>query len=221
MTESSSLPDGPLPAARPKKGRWQVGLRTLFLLIFAVAAWLGVLRNREKTRDLESRLGVLRSLARELEVDDPGRIAAVRKLDQWISEDRWELYLPPGSYRVCMATRRLNTTGFPPVMKSVPISPGRHRLALDQRNDGTSWKGVFTCDGAELLTIVEPKEFPGAGTSSSIDITTSEQFPTDAPLVLARHEFSNSSSGTTTNPNALSDGLMLWIEPDPGATPAR
>jgi hypothetical protein len=221
MTEPSSPLAGPRPAARPIKGRWQVGLRTLFLLIFAVAAWLGVMRNREKTRDMESRLDVLRSLARELEVDDPGRIAVVKKLDQWMDEDRWEIYLPPGSYRICMATRQVGTSGLPPVMKLAPIAPGRHRLALDQRTEKTSWKGVLSCDGAERLTIEEPKEFPGDSASSSNDITTSQQLPTGERVVLARRQFSNSSNGATINPSAPSDGLMVWIEPDPAGTPAR
>ena len=221
MTELSSPPDGPSPAARPIKGRWQVGLRTLFLLIFAVAAWLGVVRNREKTRDMESRLDTLRLLARELEVDDPGQIAVVEKVAQWMDEDRWEVYLPPGSYRICMATRQVGDSGFPPVMKSVAILPGRHRLALDERTEKTSWKGVLSCDGVERLVIEEPKEFPGNGSSSDGEFSISEQVPANEQVVLARTRFANESSGLTIKPGASSDGLMLWIEPDPGATPAR
>ena len=217
MTEPSSPP----PAVRPIKGRWQVGLRTLFLLIFAVAAWLGVVRNREKTRDMESRLDGLRLLARELEVDDPGRIAVVQKLEKWMDEDRWEVYLPPGSYRICMATRQVGSSGFPPVMKSVAIPPGRHRLALDQRTEKTSWKAVLSCDGTERLTIEEQKDFSGDGSSSSGEFSISEQFPANERVVLARTQFANSSSGMTIKPGAASDGLMVWIEPDPGATPGR
>ena len=99
----------------------------LFLLICAVAAWLGVFKGRETTRAMESRLDVLRSMGRMLEVDDPARIAVVKKQDQWMDEDRWDLYLPPGEYRICMATRELGHTGIPPAMKSAPIRPGRLR----------------------------------------------------------------------------------------------
>jgi hypothetical protein len=226
MTEPSNRSDGPAggppSAERPIKSRWQVGLRTLFLLIFAVAAWLGVITNRERTRALQSRLDVIRSLVRELEVDDPGQIAVVKKLDQWMSEDRWDLYLPPGSYRICMATREVGDDGFPPTMKSAPIRSGRHRVALDQRTAESSWKGVLTCDGSEQLTIEEPKTFPGDGSSSSGEISVSDQFPANRPVVLSRCQFSNSSAGGgSVAPTATSNGLMVWIEPDPGTMPAR
>jgi hypothetical protein len=226
MTEPSNRSDGPAAgpptADRPIKSRWQVGLRTLFLLVCAVAAWLGVITNRERTRTLESRLGVIRLLVRELEVDDPGQIALVKKLDQWMDEDQWDLYLPPGSYRICMATREVGDDGFPPTMKSAPIRSGRHRLALDQRTGKSTWKGVLTCDGSELLTIEEPKTFPGDGSSSSGETSVSEQFPAIRPVVLSRCQFSNSSTGGgAVAPTATSDGLMVWIEPGPGAMPAR
>ena len=226
MTEPSNQSDGPAagpsPADRPIKSRWQVGLRTLFLLICAVAAWLGVIMNRERTRALQARLDVTRSLVRELEVDDPGQIAVVKKPDQWMDEDRWDLYLPPGSYRICMATRQVGSDGLPPAMKWAPIRPGRHRLALEERMGENSWKGVLTCDGSEYLMIEEPKTFPGDHTSTSQVISVSDQFPANLPVVLSRSQFSNSSAGGgSVAPTAVSDGLMIWIEPDPAATPRR
>ena len=226
MTEPSNRSDGPAAgpptADRPIKSRWKIGLRTLLLLICAVATWLGVLMNDERTRALQSRLDVIRSLVRELEVDDPGQIAVVKKLDQWMSEDRWDLYLPPGSFRICMATREVGDDGFPPTMKSAPIRSGRHRLALDQRTGESSWKGVLTCDGSEQLTIEEPRTFPGDGATTTEEISVSEQFPANRPVVLSRRQFSDlSPGGGSVAPTAPSNGLMVWIEPDPGATPAR
>ncbi len=222
MTDPANPSDGPAAsppvAERTKKGRWQVGLRTLLLLIWAVAAWLGVIMNREKTLVMQSRLNVLRSLARELEVDDPGRIAVVKKLNQWMGEERWDLYLPSGSYRICMATREVGTTGFPPVMKSMPIAPGTHAIAVDQPRVKDSWKGVLTLDGSVQLTIEETKEFSSDSSETSDDISISDQFPSDQPLVLHRCRFSSSPSGGTTGP---SNGLMIWIEPDPESRRAR
>jgi hypothetical protein len=111
-----------------------------------------------------------------------------------------------------MSTEQIGPTGFPPVMKSVPIAPGRHRLALDQRTENGSWKGVASWDGSERLTIEEPKAFCGDGSASSDDITVSEQHPANQPLVLSRTTFSDSSSGTPVKPGSPSNGLMIWIE---------
>ncbi len=226
MTDLSNRPDGPNvqtpPADPPIRRRWQIGMRTLFLLICAVAVWLGVVMNREKTRAMQARLDVIRSLARELEVEDPARIAIVKKQDQWMDEDRWDLYLPEGSYRICMATREVGDTGFAPVIKSVPIAPGRHRLALDQRTQGKVWRAVLTCDGSEQLTIEEPETFTGDSSTNSNEVSISEQFPPERPVVLSRRQFSDSKSGVGSGaPNGKSDGLMVWIEPDPGAQPPR
>lgn len=217
MTETASAP----PVVGPTRSRWQVRVRSLALLVLAIAVWLGVIRNWEQTRGMESRLNVLRALTRELEVDDPSQIAVVRKLDEWISEERWDLYLPPGSYRICMSTDQIGTTGLPPVVKSLPIAPGRHRLALDQRTENHSWKAVVSWDGSERLTIEKPREFCGDGSSSANDITVSEQQPGNQPLVLSRSTFSDSSSTAPVNPGSPSNGLMIWIEPTPGKTPAR
>jgi hypothetical protein len=226
MAEPSKQLDGlaaePPPADRPIKCCWQVGMRTLILLICAVAAWLGLMMNRERTRVLQARLDVTRSLVRELEVDDPGQIAVVKKLDQWLDEDCWDLYLPPGFYRICMATRQVGNDGLPPAMKWAPIRPGRHHLALEERTEENSWKGVLICDGSEHLVIEEPKTFPGDHTSTSEVISVSDQIPANLPVVLSRSQFSNSSAGGgSVAPTAVSDGLMIWIEPDPAATPAR
>lgn len=226
MTEPAIRSDGPAaapaPAARLRKGRWQVGLRTLFLLICAVGAWLGVMMNRSRTEAMRSGLHVLRSFARELEVDDPAQIAVVQKLEQWMDEERWDLYLPPGSYRICMATRTIGASGLPPVMTSEAIGPGRHRLALDQRTEPSAWKAVLTCDGSERLTLEEPKTFPGNSASTADMISTSQQFPVNAPVILYHRQFWNSSgNGVSLAPTRSSDGLMLWIEPAPAPTRGR
>ncbi len=216
-----SEPSNASPVVRPVKSRWQIGLRSLFFLILAVSAWLGVIRNRAQTRELELRLDNLRSLSRELEVDDPSQIAVAKKHDEWMSEDRWDVYLPPGTYRLCVATELIPTAPFPPVRKSLPIASGQHRIAVDQRIEKETWKGVVSWDGSKRLTVEEPKEFSGDSSSTSDEITISEQRSASESLVLSRITFSNSSSKTPVGPGAPSNGLMIWIEPVPEKKPAR
>ena len=222
MTDLTNRPDGLAPgtppADRPIANRWQVGLRTLFLLICAIAVWLAVVANRRQIALMEARIKSLRPLARELEIDDVDKIAIVKKNDLWMDEDRWDLHLPPGSYRVCVATRKVDLNKLAPVRKSAPIRPGRHRLALDQWNEGEFWRVRLTCDGSELFAIEEPKEFSGNGSSGGSEFSMSEQLAANKPVVLCRRRFMRpSGGGSSQTPSGPADGLLIWIESEGGS----
>ena len=219
MSDALSRPPDPIADAasadRPAMKRWQVGLRTLFLLTAVIAVLLAVLVNRQQIRSLESRIKAMRPLARELEVDDASKIAAVKLNDLWMDEDRWDLYLPAGSFRICLATREVKDDGLAPVRKSGLIRPGRHRLAMDQWQDGELWRVKVTCDGSELFAIEEPKEFTGNGSRGGGEYSSSTQFPEDQQVILYRRRFMRpDGTGQSEVPKGPSDGLMIWIEPE-------
>src|SRR3954468_20955325 len=94
---AGSAPEDPI-ATRPRRARWQVGIRTLVLLTAAIAVWMTVLINRRHNALLDSRIRAMRSLARELLVDDPKRIAVVKLEEMWIDENQWLIHLPAGRY---------------------------------------------------------------------------------------------------------------------------
>jgi hypothetical protein len=203
------------PASR-RVGRrpWQFGLRTAFLITAAIAAWTAVFVNRRESEQLRTRIQTIRPLARELVVDDPDQTAVVKLDEMWYDENGWDLYLPAGQYRVCLATRGIDRDGKAQAKASAPIAPGRHRLTFEQTQNAEARRLVIQNDGARLLETVEDydkKSF--SGWSSHGVFTTSIQRPADEPLFLFRRQYfvprTDGSSSVTEDP---SDGVLIWIE---------
>jgi hypothetical protein len=201
--------------------RWQVGLRTLFLLMAAIAVWMTVIINRRQNTYLEARIRAMRPLAHELLVDDASKIAVVRMDELWMDDNRWDLHLPPGSYRLCLATRKVDDKGLPDAVKTVPIPSGRHRLALEQRQDGDLWHIRVLLDGAELLAVEETKDWASSSSTGGGDYSLSQQLPPDRPAVLFRRRYMQTDAqGRSQTPTVPSEGLILWIEPAAGSKPS-
>jgi hypothetical protein len=221
-TESSSAELAPVPAVAPAAPkRWQVGLRTLFLLMAAVAVWLALFVNRQQIAILETRIEVGRKLAHVLIIDDPKKVAVVKMDELWMDDNRWDVHLPPGQYRICLATRKVDDHGFPLKQESRPIPAGRHRLALELRQEGETCQLRVKCDGSELLAIVERKEWASRGSTGGGEFSTSEQLPADKPVVLYRRRYMiQTSTGQFNTPPGPTEGLLLWIEPMAGSKPS-
>jgi hypothetical protein len=193
--------------------RWQVGVRTLFLLMAAIAVWISCFINYQQIRALEQRIAVLMPLAHDLVVEDEARIAVVKLEEQWIDDNRWDLHLPKGPFRLCLATQGIADDGLVPPAQSCPIKPGRHRLALQRQLDKGMWRIAVTCDGAAVLRAEEPEKWAGSGSSSTGPSAVTEHFPADKPFVLLRLRFQHwDASGAPEDPSAPSSGILLWIE---------
>jgi hypothetical protein len=194
---------------------WQVGLRTLFLLMTAAAVWIVYFTNRRAIRDYDERIAAMRPVARELEVEDGGQIAVVKLEAYWYDENRWDIYLPPGDFRLCLATREIDGTVPAAVASSAPLSPGRHTIALEHEPTADGWQVTIECDGRQLLSADEPKAwYPAVGSSGGGHFDRAEQFDPQQPVVLFRRRFAQPGPGrTSTTPLGPADGIMLWIEP--------
>lgn len=215
MSEVLHRPGDHRAARRPDRRPWQVGLRTVFLLTAVVAVWIAVSINRRDIATLESRIASMRSMARELVVEDATRIAVVKREELWYDDNGWEVYLPDGSYRLCLATRGVDQQGFAPGMKTTPVAPGRHRLTLDQTQDGEGRRIAAVWDGQKRLESVEPKGWdPGTGSSGGGEFSRSQQLPAGEPLVLLRRRFMGprDAQGRSTTPDGPTEGILLWIE---------
>ena len=199
---------------RPGRGRWQVGLPTLLLLMAAIAVWMTCFLNRRQNARLEARIQALLPLVHELVIDDHAKIAVVKLEEYWYDENRWEIYLPPGDYRLCLATRGVDNQGFPTAMKDVPLAAGRYVLSMEQRLEQEIRRIAVFCDGKEQLSVKEPKEWDtGSSSSSGMLDAISHQFPADQPAELLRRQFSRpNAQGRTTSPTGPTEGLLLWIE---------
>jgi hypothetical protein len=203
-----------------KRFSWQVGLRSLFLLTTAIAVWTVYYSNTREIARLEERIESMRPLARELVVEDQEQFAVVKLEQHWYDENRWEVSVPPGKFRLCLATREVDETGFAPVIASAPLAAGRHILALDNVSTKDGWRVTVHEGDREVLTSVEPKAWhPARGSSGGGHFDRNEQQPADKPLVLFRRRFAQPGPGNgSTTPTGPTDGIMLWIEPVGDAT---
>jgi hypothetical protein len=205
-----------VPQPPTKRSTWQVGLRTLFLLITAVAVWTVYFANRGAIRHYEERIAAMRPLVRELTVADVTKFAVIKQEPYWYDENRWELHVPPGNYRLCLATRDIDETGFPPVVQSTSLAPGRHVLALEQTKTEQGWRVAILDGDREILSHDEPQAwYPAVGSSGGGQFDSLAQQSASEPLVLFRRRFTQPQpGGRSTTPTGPADGVMLWIGPE-------
>jgi hypothetical protein len=195
--------------------RWQIGLRTVFLLTAAIAVWIAFFVNRRQNAVLEQRLAALRSIAHGLDVYDNERIAVVALDKLWFDDEGWDIFLPHVGYRLCLATRGIDVTGFASAFQSRLIRPGRHRIVLEQKKTPTGWHISIVYDGYDLLAVDERSEWYNSTASfGGSEFSLSEQLHPDKPVVLFRCRFATAgASDSISAPVGPRDGILLWIEP--------
>ena len=158
-------------------------------------------------------------------IKEPNQIAVVKMQELWYDENRWEIHLPKGEYRLCMATRLIGDSGFPTtVVKSRPIRAGRHQVALEQVRSENGWRITASWDGVDRLSVDEPKDWDestGASSSGAIGSETT-QSPADQPVELIRRRFfRKSAKGMPIGRAEPENGILLWIEPATGTRASR
>lgn len=218
----SHLKAGPMSDAEttPRRRKvWQFGTQTLLLLVALVAVWFTVWTNLRRIQVLEARIEATIPLARELVIDDPLQFAVVKKDERWYDENQWVIHVPPGRFRLCVATHEVDGQGLAPVARSVPVPEGRHEVSLEQRPGESSWRIAVTLDGAEAMSVEEPKAWdPGVSSIGGGRHERSSQYAVSRPLGLFRRRFSQpDAKGTFTTPTGPANGILLWIEADPDA----
>jgi hypothetical protein len=199
----------------PKRGfilQWS--LQTLLLLTAAVAVWLTYARFRQRIPQLEQQIDAMQRMARELTVVDESQIAVVKLQELWYDENRWQIYLPPGEYRIRLATREIDGKGLPPVFDGSPISAGQHLIELVQSGESDDRKITVVVDDTPLIETVESADWsdrPGSSGGSLFGRCT--QRDPNEPLVLFRRRFhQRMKNGQRSTPKGPTEGLMLWIE---------
>jgi hypothetical protein len=205
-----------VPEQSRRSPRWQIGLRTLFLLMTAVAVWTVYFSNRSAIRHYQERITAMRPLTRELAVEDEDMIAVVKLEPYWYDENRWAIYLPEGTYRLCLATREVDETGLAPIVASAPLAAGNHVLSLEQNRADDGWNVTIDCDGVTAIDATEPKAwYPASGSSGGSQFDRSEQVTPNQPVVLFRRRFAQpETGGSSKTPKGPTDGIMAWIERD-------
>ncbi|QDV35152.1 hypothetical protein ElP_30550 [Tautonia plasticadhaerens] len=188
------------------------------LLVAAVAVWTSYAVDRNRIATLERRIARDRPLVRELVVEDPRRLAAVKRETTWLGENRWEFYLPEGGHRLCLATREIPQAGLAAEGASLPLRPGRHVVVLETVDGAPLQRVVATLDGRHRLELEKPHAM-GYGSESPADQVPSA--PPDVPLVLHRLRYNQPlGQGRSGTPPGPTDGILLWIEPEPTPLPS-
>ncbi len=199
--------------ARPGRRRWQVGLRSLFLLMAAIAVWMGYFINLRHNAKLRARIEAMIPIAMNLVIDDATKIAVVKLEPYWYDENRWEIQCRERSYRLCIATRGVDENGFAPVKKSAHIGAGRHQLALEKDQDDDLWRVRALWDGKEVLTVEEPKDWKtGGGSIGGGFFSVCQQLAPDQPVVLFRRRFMRGIGSMSMTRDSPTEGIQLWIE---------
>jgi hypothetical protein len=211
--EEAAIPE---PAGRKGWKRWQTGLRSLILLIAMIAVWMTAHVNKEAIQKLEKRNQSMRPLAHLLKVDDYGQFAVVLLEPLWPNDLRWDLHVPPGNYRLCMATRDILDQGLTKPTTIAPIGSGKHRIGLEVEEIETGKRVNVFCDGSKLLTIDEPKDWGGLNWSSYAEFSASEQRPSEKPLAFYRRRYSQDHDNQLLARKNPTDGILLWIERSTG-----
>jgi hypothetical protein len=215
---SAPIPD-PMDASTPptprRRAHWQIGLGTVFLLIAALAVWMTDLANRRQIDHLNAKIETMLPMARELVITDPSQIAVVKRQELWFNENQWSIHLPPGQYRLSLALEDIDGKNLPPHVKTAPIPPGRHLLALEQSFDNGKRQASILLDDTEILRSEVPDTTDHSGSQGGGNFTRSEQRPPDKPVILfERRYMRKDKTGSSTTPPGPTDGLMLWIEPE-------
>lgn len=210
-------PPGPLTAPRR---RGQFSVRTVILATAVVTVWTAYVVQLAAIPALEARVQTLSALDGGLVVEDATQIAVVQRLDPWWGDQpRWDVHLPEGAYRLCLAMRQVGAEGLAPVMASAPIAPGQRAIAFKYVPDSSpeAYHLVVTIDGQEAIPPqVCWNSLGDASRRNSLRPGIVEQHAPDAPLVLHRMTFDHMEMFKgIREPIRSQNGVLLWIEPVP------
>lgn len=222
--------DEPPGAPAGRRSRWQFGLRAMLTLTALVAVWTAHVNNVREIHSLEGRIDALRPLVRDLDIPDPSFFAFVKLDALWFDDNRWDLYVPDGPFRVCLATRGIEWAGFPADFRWRPLSPGRHTMELRQSGDADAPRISVLVDGSPLMEAVETKDWsPNADTSTSeMSQGNAASWGRERCMFSFRRRFLvPQGDGSSAAPAGPGNGTLLWIErydpdaPGPGGDSSK
>jgi hypothetical protein len=188
---------------------FRFGLRSLLLLFAAIGSWLVYAKHRETYVALDKEVAVMKRLLGEVSVTDDTQFAIAAEPAIWNDERVWNVYLPEGTFRICLAFQAVNDTSFPVHEHRARINSGHHRIVVRRDQKGTV---SVLIDGDEVMTDVgEPKTIAAPQERNwfrPVQSNRTMQHSTETNLELVR-EVSVGTSGTAEGSPA---GLLIWIE---------
>ena len=208
---------------QPKIGGnwWQsFSLRTLFLLCLCTSTWVAYFIQSRKREQTELKLMLLRSDAAELRVENPAAIAAVSTEHPFSDTKEFQVYVPSGSFHICVATQQLgdyysmHQEPSSEAVLEVPILPGTHHLRISNARGELMHNGevippvLYIDEQAYVIEVGEDWKGQGSyvwfGTGRH-----SQEFPPTQTAVIYKNLFLGKSADFDSD-----QGIELWIEPD-------
>jgi hypothetical protein len=212
LTIATELPQSaysqqPPVVATPPRRQWQFSLRTLLLLMAVAGVWLAHYVNRQQIPMLRQRIGMLRPIARELQVKNDNWLAVIKAEPLWKDDHQWDVYVPRDGFELALTLEQLQEENFPAPLHTVPLPAGRVRVALeylDNHHTGFSLRVIL--DRREVIAVEKPPGWTanhqGIGPNK---FRESQQVPPDEPAVLYRRWGTNKAGA----------GALLWIRSMP------
>jgi hypothetical protein len=192
----------------------------MFTALIAVGFAVGI--EHRKNRLLTQQLGELRSLSGQLQIDNVNELASAALPD--LAEDihSWKVYVPESQdYELRLGMGAISEKGIPPVVDSVQLKSGQHRVTL-YKGDSTNeeFRYVVYVDGLLVMESTMGRDWMPGGWSWASGISWPrgpELSP--PPLQLAARSYEpNRDFGILNDFNGQSDdyvtrlGYRLWID---------
>ncbi len=210
--------------------RWQLSLSTMLLLVTLFAVGAAFVKTRHDRIRVQQLLGTMRSMTRELAVDDPTQIAIVRRLPTLSNELIFDVHIPARMvptqiHRLCLAVEEIVDVGppdvvFPRPTESVGLQPGTHSIELchfaaDKNDVNSEHRFEVLVDGEVALNVKRPADWQVSnGWSSNGSITETQSFDAGKTVQLFRRRNNEptKNGSRSTPPNQPANGILLWIE---------
>jgi hypothetical protein len=203
------------PQGKRFRLRPRFAMSTMLLFVTAFAVGLATYQVAQEVEKLRRQIAVTETFVRRLEIRDPEQFAAVKRKSEWFGESICDVYIPEGQeFELCLATEGVDEKGLALQYNRVPLSSGEH--SIEVRNDNYSDRSEVSVlvDAVAVMEEGKPREWnPRLGSSGGPQISKSQQFLTDEPLILYRMRFMfPSEPGISTTPPEPSPGILVWIQ---------
>ena len=210
----------------------QLTLGTLLLTVTAVAIFMAWHRTRNQVNAVQPQVAALKLLARELQIDDPGKVSVVSRLPTLAGEVILDFYVPPSqrkkpSHQLCLALEGILghgyvDAGFPPADRFIVVPSGVHSMAVrhkkaDEKDRNDQHEIVVLLDSEVVFHVMRPADWhPSDGWTSTGSYPSSQSFPPEEPVELHRRRFNErigSGGSRSVDADKHANGILLWLQP--------
>ena len=212
----------PTDRQRPKL---QVSLSSFLLLIATCCVWIGYWKVHSDTLKLEPRLARLRTIARELVVGDPKKLAAIERRGCVSGQKIMELYVPEldGKHfemRLAMdnipSLKDFKANQIEPLKRAV-LKPGKHFVKYRYGIEDEQAVVAVDVDGETVIQEIRQKKDWSHTCARSLSLSVtyeSKSFENNEIVQLVHRLFrtEKTKNGSFTLPLEPGPGISLWVQ---------